>query len=78
MFVYSDNTATLYQNLYWDEGSYYDHSENITDLTFDNKAFYDSDGDVFCYYNFNENNMHLDLWYMDFDDYSFIIEEEYD
>ena len=78
LFVYSDNTATLYQNLYWDEGSYYDHSENITDLTFDNKAFYDSDGDVFCYYNFNENNMHLDLWYMDFDDYSFIIEEEYD
>ena len=67
----------MYSNLYWDEGDYYDHTENTLNLTYDNNAFYYSDGDVFCNYHFNENVMHLDLWYMDFDSYSFVIEKYY-
>ena len=74
LYVYSDNTASMECNLYWDDG---DHEKKLYDLTYDDTAFY-TDGDIFCNYQFNENNMHLDLWYMDFDDYSFIIEEEYD
>ena len=75
--IYSNKTATMYSNLYWDEGDYYDHTENTLNLTYDNNAFYYSDGDVFCNYHFNENVMHLDLWYMDFDSYSFVIEKYY-
>ena len=74
--VYADNTATMYSNLYWDEGDHYDRSETTKYLTYDEDAFY-LNGKVFCYYQFNEHNMHLDLWYMDFDSYSFVIEKYY-
>ena len=72
--VYSDNTATLYRELYWDEGDYYDHEENTFYLTYDEDAFY-LDGELFCNYQFNANNMHLDLSYMDFESYDFVIDE---
>ena len=72
--VYSDNTATLYRELYWDEGDGYEYENQVYALTYDEDAFY-LDGELFCSYQFNEHNMHLDLWYMDFDSYSFVIDE---
>ena len=56
------------------EGEENDHEEEMYDLTYDEKSFY-LDGEVFCDYLFHVNNMHLDLWYMDFDSYSFVLQQ---
>ena len=73
--VYAENTAILYKNLYWDdEEGDYGHEENTFYLTYDEDAFY-LDGELFCNYQFNANNMHLDLSYMDFESYDFVIDE---
>ena len=75
--VYAENTAILYKNLYWDdEEGDYGHEENTFYLTYDEDAFY-LDGELFCNYQFNANNMHLDLSYMDFESYDFVIDEYY-